>query len=95
MGSITSILFPTSIRNYHVQNYNNYDILYTNKVRVAFLQVCPKIQNQFNSFTDNLMNDVAISRDLLLLAIHDFNMISDDILWKDFCDMAFLYRRYS
>ena len=77
--------------------YDNHDISYTKKLVSAFKELPIELQNIFQNFTNDLMDDHYISSWCLMDAINDFkkknnNIYKDIQEWKWFDDKAFNYR---
>ena len=86
---------------YRAINYDNYDILYAKHVRRMYEYVETDIKEEFNTFTEQLIDDNAISRHQLLDAIDTFKYkykllknTDNYSNWMRFTDEAFNYRPY-
>lgn len=91
---------------YRTATPDQYDTMYATKLLEKFKILSPELQNAFQEFTKNLMDEKQIGRNSLLEAIDDFtkqqsnigsNLIYDDnnyIFWVCFTDLAFNYRPY-
>ena len=86
---------------YRASNYDNYDILYAKHVRRLYEYVETDIKEEFNTFTEQLIDDNAISRHQLLDAIDTFKYkykllknTDNYSNWMRFTDEAFNYRPY-
>lgn len=86
---------------YRASNYDNYDILYAKHVRRMYQYVETDIKEEFNTFTEHLIDDNAISRHQLLDAIDTFKYkykllknTDNYSNWMRFTDEAFNYRPY-
>ena len=79
-------------KKYRTYFYDQYDTKYATELRHCFnTYVNSSIGDQFNKFTENLMDDPQISRSCLLNAIADFET-ADLRLGTIFTDLAFNYR---
>ena len=79
-------------KKYRTYFYDQYDTKYATELRHCFnTYVNSSICDQFNKFTDNLMDEPQISRSCLLNAIADFET-ADLRLGTIFTDNAFNYR---
>ena len=58
---------------YRIANYDVYDKIYATEMKNSFLYNTTETQAKFNEFTEQLMEDVQISRFKLLDAIHDYD----------------------
>ena len=80
-----------------IRNYDPSDKKYTDELKTTFNELPPHLKSEFQSFTENLMDDEYISSFKLLDAIRDFNIKKKDFCsgsyhWKTFDDKAFNYR---
>jgi hypothetical protein len=86
-----------TILKYRAHEYDIHDTTYAKELNVRFSYVPSYIQNKFNTFTKNLMNDEQINRFCLLNAIDDFNKYNnthtDDIDNENKIDSAYLNDR--
>ena len=79
-------------KKYRTYFYDQYDTKYATELKHCFYKyVNSSICDQFNKFTENLMDDPQISRSCLLNAIADFET-ADLRLGTIFTDLAFNYR---
>ena len=111
--SITSTDSTTSTTTIQLLPYrtpapDQYDIMYATKLNEKFKNLSTELQNAFQAFTQNLMDEKQIGRHFLLEAIDDFTkhqnqnqnsivspiLLSKDYLWVQFNDLAFNYRPY-
>ena len=103
-----SITSTTTIQllPYRTPAPDQYDIMYATKLNEKFKNLSTELQNAFQAFTQNLMDEKQIGRHFLLEAIDDFTkhqnqnsigspiLLSKDYLWVQFNDLAFNYRPY-
>ena len=73
--------------------------MYANVLKTNFQDLPPALQTEFQKFTQNLMQEEHISRDLLLNAINDFYKVNFHLCdttykWTSFTDNAWNYRPY-
>ena len=103
-----SITSTTTIQllPYRTATPDQYDTMYATKLLASFKNLSSELQNAFQEFTQNLMDEKQIGRHFLLEAIDDFTkhqqtiastLIHDDnndIYWVQFTNIAFNYRPY-
>jgi hypothetical protein len=84
-------------------NFDKYDILYAAHMKTMYNYVESDIKEQFNTFTEHLIDEYAICRNKLLDAIDAFkykynntdnDTDNDNRNWIRFTDAAFNYRPY-
>jgi len=92
---------PT-LKPYRSAEYDEHDTKYASLLLEPFLALNINLQNEFNEFTENLMQDEQINRYSLLRAIDDFkrNKINNtnskfiNYEWVIFTDLAYNCRPY-
>jgi len=60
-------------KKYRIAKYDVYDKIYATEMKNSFLYNTTETQAKFNEFTEQLMEDVQISRFKLLDAIYDYD----------------------
>jgi len=60
-------------KKYRIANYDGYDTLYATEMKNSFLYNTSETQAKFNELTEQMMEDVQISRFKLLDAIDDYD----------------------
>ena len=60
-------------KKYRIANYDVYDTLYATEMKNSFLYNTSETQAKFNELTEQMMEDVQISRFKLLDAIDDYD----------------------
>lgn len=87
---------------YRAATYDNFDKIYANKISEYYnMYISKQMKNNFNKFSNNLMNDEYINRYGLLNAISDFKKTDpyldsiEDPMWSSFEDNVFNYRPYN
>lgn len=103
-NTIQNIKIEEELKPFRCSNYDKYDILYAAHMKTMYKYVENDIKEEFNTFTENLINENSISRDKLLNAIDTFkyqykllknNDTNNDYTnWLRFTDAAFNYRPY-
>ena len=61
-----------TLKKYRCANYDQYDILYASHMKRMYINVDETIKNEFNKFTENLLDENQITRNQLLNAIDNF-----------------------
>jgi hypothetical protein len=89
---------------YRTATPDQYDTMYATKLNELFKNLSSELQNAFQDFTKNLMDEKQIGRNSLLNAVDDFtkqqsnigsSLIQyNEISWMRFTDLAFNYRPY-
>lgn len=83
------------IKPYRFYTYDIHDTTYAKTLHESFQNIDKQLQNEFNSFSDNLMLDKQINRFCLLDAIDDFKKSDNykknviNYHWINFIDLAF------
>ena len=84
------------LKPYRNIKYDEYDKKYATRMKTMYENVELHIKEQFDIFTEKLIDDNYISRNNLLDAIQDFTKQNNNkvkyILWERFTDEAFNYR---
>jgi hypothetical protein len=75
---------------YRTDNKDQYNQLYAAGVKKSFQYLTPELQYGFEIFTDNLMQEEYISRDLLIEAIKDFYEI-----YQMNCEVNYNWTRFT
>jgi hypothetical protein len=101
-----NVTITEPLKPFRCSNYDKYDILYAAHMKTMYKYVENDIKEEFNIFTENLINENSISRDKLLNAIdtfkyqykllknNDTDTNNDYSNWLRFTDAAFNYRPY-
>lgn len=99
-----NVTITEPLKPFRCSNYDKYDILYASHMKTMYKYVENDIKEEFNTFTENLINENSISRDKLLNAIDTFkyqykllknNDTNNEYSnWLRFTDAAFNYRPY-
>ena len=91
-----------SLEPYRSPNPDKHDKNYATKLKERFSVVSVKLQNHFQEFTQNLMDEDYINRFELLKATDAFQLEyekliteSDDWAWGLFLEAAYNYRPYN
>ena len=95
------VTITENLKPFRSINYDKYDILYAAHMKTMYNYVESDIKEEFNTFTENLIDENAICRNKLLNAIDAFKYNNTDSntntgysSWMRFTDSAFNYRPY-
>jgi hypothetical protein len=93
------VTITENLKPFRSINYDKYDILYAAHMKTMYKYVESDIKEEFNTFTENLIDENAICRNKLLNAIDEFkyndtNTNTGYSSWMRFTDSAFNYRPY-
>ena len=107
-NSINSVNTENTLQPFRASNYDKFDIVYATHMKHMYSYVEDDIKEAFNTYTENLIDEEAITRFKLLDAIdtfkykfqnksiinNDTNTNNDYSNWIKFTDEAFNYRPY-
>ena len=95
------VTITENLKPFRSNNYDKYDILYAAHMKRMYVYVETDIKEEFNTYTENIIDDQAICRIKLLNAIdtfkYKFKLLknTDNYKnWMKFTDEAFNYRPY-
>ena len=81
------------LKPYRIIKYDDYDKKYATHMKSMYRNVDTNIKEQFDIFTENLLDDNYINRTSLIDAIHQFTYYTNkNNAWNLFTDAAFNYR---
>jgi hypothetical protein len=81
------------LKPYRIIKYDDYDKKYATHMKSMYRNVDTNIKEQFDIFTENLLDDNYINRTSLIDAIYQFtSYTNNNNAWNLFTDAAFNYR---